>query len=93
MSAADHLASYAEGWATGNGETILGATSDGFVFDDPQVGQVSRDGFLEVFSKMKDSVETIRGADHDGPFMDLTEVVTQAAADKVDYDEERQAWV
>ncbi len=77
MSAADYLGTYAEGWAKGDSETILSATSDQFVFDDPNAGNVDKGNFSEFLAGLKEAVASIRGDDYEGPFMELTEVVTK----------------
>lgn len=77
MSAADYLGTYAEGWTNGDSEAILSATSDTFVFDDPNAGNVAKGDFSNFFAGLKEAVASIRGGDYDGPFMELTEVVTK----------------
>jgi hypothetical protein len=77
MSAADHLGAYAEGWSKGDAETILKAVSDGFIFDDPNAGKISKSKFAEYMSGMKETVRALRGGNLPDPFMELTEVVTQ----------------
>ena len=81
MSAMDHLTTYAEGWTAGDAETILGALSETFVFDDPNAGRIPRAEISAYISGMKDLVASIRGAQHDGPFMRLTEVVVKEEGD------------
>ncbi|MDD9877311.1 MAG: nuclear transport factor 2 family protein [Magnetovibrio sp.] len=76
MSTMDFLGTYAEGWTNGDGETILSATSDAFVFDDPNAGPVSKADFPAYMAGLRDAVAEIRGGDGDGPFMELSEVVT-----------------
>ena len=77
MSAAEHLGVYAEGWTKGDADTILKATSEGYTFDDPNAGVISKKRFAEYLSGMKDTVKTLRGGSLPEPFMDLSEVVTQ----------------
>ncbi len=77
MSAAEHLGVYAEGWTKGDADTILKATSEGYTFDDPNAGVISKKQFAEYLSGMKDTVKTLRGGSLPEPFMDLSEVVTQ----------------
>lgn len=45
MTKSDHLVAYIEGVKNGDGETILRSLSDSFVLDDPDKGQISKDGF------------------------------------------------
>ena len=71
MNTADFLGTYAEGWTNGNSDTILSATSDSFVFDDPNAGKVAKEEFQEFFAGLKEAVASIRGAGHEGPFMEL----------------------
>ena len=44
------LGTYAEGWATGDAQKILGAAAPGFVFTDPN-GSVARDAFAGYHAK------------------------------------------
>ncbi len=77
MSAADYLGTYAEGWANGDGEAILSATSDRFVFDDPNAGKVAKGNFSQYLADLKEAVASLRGDAYEGPFMELSEVVTK----------------
>jgi len=77
MSAADYLGTYAEGWTNGDSETILSATSDRFVFDDPNAGKIAKGSLAEYIADLWETVASIRGGEHEGPFMQLSEVVTK----------------
>lgn len=77
MKAVDYLGTYAEGWTNGDSDTILSATSMSFVFDDPNAGQVTREGFRDYLAGLREVVASIRGAGHAGAFMELSEVVTK----------------
>ena len=77
MSTVEFLGTYAEGWTNGDSDTILSATSESFVFDDPNAGKVAKENFQEFFVGLKESIASIRGAGHEGPFMELSEVVTK----------------
>ena len=77
MSAADHLATYAEGWVNGDADTILKAVSDTFTFDDPNAGVVSKGEFSNYFAGVKQTVASLRGAESAQQFMSLSEIVTQ----------------
>ena len=77
MRAMDFLGTYAEGWSKGDSATILSAASDSFVFDDPNAARVGKLEFPTFFARLKETVAAIRGNGHDGPFMELSEVVTK----------------
>jgi hypothetical protein len=77
MSAADHLGVYAEGWTQGDAEIILRAVTNDYTFDDPNAGVISKSKLAEYLSGMKDDVQSLLGGSIPGPFMELTEVVTQ----------------
>ena len=79
MSSADHLGAYAQGWTTGDAGTILGAAAEGFVFDDPNAGQIAKADFAAYFAQLKETVEALRGGAPQDTFIDLTEVVTNEA--------------
>jgi len=87
MSAGDHLGAYAEGWTNGDADRILGCTTDDYVFDDPNGMPVPKSGFADYLAGLKDHVASLRGGNEvDGPFMELTEIVTSEA------DGELTAW-
>jgi hypothetical protein len=77
MSTADYLGTYAEGWGSGDSGIILSAASESFVFDDPNAGKIAKADFAAYFDGLTELVASIRGSDYDGPFMELTEVVTK----------------
>lgn len=77
MSAGDHLGKYAQGWSAGEADTILSAVAEEFVFDDPNAGRISKADLKDYLGGLKATVAGIRGADFQGPLMDLSEVVTQ----------------
>lgn len=81
MSRADHLGAYARGWINGDAEAILGATTDAFVFDDPNGGPIAKADFAAYFAQLKETVDGLRGGTPQENFMDLTEVVANEAAD------------
>lgn len=76
MSMADLLGTYAAGWTNGDAATILSVASDSFFFDDPNGGKIAKVDFSAYMAGLKETVASIRGADYDGNFMDLSEVVT-----------------
>ena len=76
MSAADHLGTYAEGWTNGDADKIIGSLSDDYVLDDPNEGKVGKADFANYLAGMKEAVASMRGGDHAGSFMELTEVTT-----------------
>ena len=77
MSAMDYLGAYAEGWTKGDCETILSATSDSFVFDDPNAGKVAKGEFTDFFVGLKADLASMRSGDYGGPFIELSEIVTK----------------
>ena len=77
MSAADHLGNYAAGWTNGDTDTLLKSVSDGYVFDDPNAGKISKSELAEYVAGMKEMVRSVRGGSLPDPFLELTEVVTQ----------------
>lgn len=79
MNAADHLVAYAEGWTKGEADIILGAVTDDYRFDDPNVGSIPRDALSRYLSELKETVRALRGGKLAAPFMELSEVVTQEA--------------
>jgi len=78
MTASEYLGSYAEGWASGNAETILQSAAKGYTFDDPSAGVIQRNDFQRYLSQLKETVARTRGGNTtDTPFMKLSHVVTQ----------------
>jgi hypothetical protein len=81
MSSTDHLGTYAEGWTKGDAGLILQAASDSFVFDDPNAGRINKTDFTSYFSKLKQLVDSTRGPEFNGSFMELSEIVTNEDGD------------
>jgi hypothetical protein len=81
MSKMDYLGTYAEGWTNGDSATILSVVSDAFIFDDPNAGKISKADFPEYFSGLKAAATSMRGADQEGAFMELSEVITMDGDD------------
>jgi len=83
MKLTEYLGAYAEGWTKGDVDRILGAAADAFVFDDPNAKQISKGDFKAFFSSMKETVATLRGGAYEGPFMELSEVLTMSDGDEL----------
>ncbi len=80
MTAVDHLGVYAEGWTKGDADKILSSVTDNYVFDDPNAGEIRKAGFAAYLAEFRETVESLRsGAAGDGPFMELSEIVTSEA--------------
>ena len=81
MSAKDHLSRYADGWMKGDLETILSSVSNDYVFADPNEGQITKEKFTTYMSQLKEIVSSLRGAESETQFMELSEVVTHEEED------------
>lgn len=81
MSAAEHLGTYAEGWAKGDAELILKAVAPNFVLDDPNDGRIGQSTFPDYMARLTRSLADKRTGTHDGPFIELSEIVTQDGED------------
>ena len=81
MTISDFIGAYAEGWTKGDADTIIGATAPGYVFDDPNAGQISRDGFADYLQGLSAALDELRGGPPQGNFLDLSEVVVQETDD------------
>jgi len=81
MSAKDHLRKYADGWTKGDPEIILDSVSSDYVFDDPNEGQIKKQGFATYMSRLKEIVSSLRGTESETQFMELSEVVTHEEED------------
>ena len=79
MNSAEHLSAYAEGWANGDADKILKATTEDYTFDDPNFGVVSRDALSEYLANLKQTVASLCNGQVPEPFMELSEVLTQEA--------------
>jgi hypothetical protein len=77
MSAAEHLSTYAEGWAKGDAHTILKAIVPDYTFDDPNFGVVSKHSLSSYLRELKQTVASLCGGTVPDPFMELSEVLTQ----------------
>ena len=87
MNASDYLGQYAEGWATGDVNTILEAVSDDYTFDDPNVGKILKSEFADYLDGMKDTARALLDGKLPEPFLAISEVVTQENEGMID------AWV
>ena len=76
MSKADHLGAYAEGWSTGNIDTILSSLADNYVLDDPNHGNVTKGEMAAYFEGMKATVKELRGGKDEDQLLALSEVLT-----------------
>lgn len=77
MNKTDYLGAYAAGWTKGDVDAILAVTTESFVFDDPNAGKIARADLAEYVAGMQDAVAGMRGADFDGPLLNIYEVLTQ----------------
>ena len=77
MSAKDHLSRYADGWTKGDPEIILSSVSSDYLLDDPNEGQITKEKFPTYMGQLKEIVSSLRGAESETQFMELSEVVTQ----------------
>ena len=80
MNTTEYLSAYAQGWSKGDPEMILQATAEGYTFDDPNVGLVSREALSDYLGKLKEAVAAQCNGRLPEPFMELTEVLTQEEA-------------
>jgi len=74
MSKADHLAVYAEGWTTGNADTLISALADTYVLDDPNHGRVTKGEMAGYLDGMKALVRELRGGKEEAQLISLTEL-------------------
>jgi hypothetical protein len=77
MSAKDHLDKYAEGWTKGDPDKILGAVADDYSLDDQDAGQITKHDFPNHMNQLKVAVSSLRNAEPEAQFMELSEVVAQ----------------
>ncbi len=80
MSAADHLATYAEGWRKGDLDVILRATAEDYTLDDPNVGVIPKGALADYLSKTKEAIAGLYGGTLPQPMLELSEMQTQEAA-------------
>ena len=76
MSASEHLGTYAEGWTKGDADTIVSAAAEGYTFDDPNTGVITKEEFADYMARLKDTVSSIRGGTQSETFMEISEVLT-----------------
>jgi hypothetical protein len=70
------LGAYAEGWTTGNAETLMSSLADGYALDDPNHGRVTKGEMAAYFEGMKATVKDLRGGKDGDQLLALSEVVT-----------------
>lgn len=76
MSAADHLGKYAQGWTTGDIETLVSSLSPEYVLDDPNEGRIPRAELAAYFDELKRTLDRLRGGPPSGNMLELSDVVT-----------------
>lgn len=76
MSTSEHLGTYAEGWTKGDADTILKAVAEGYTFDDPNTGVISKNEFANYMAGLKETVSSLRGGTQPETFMEISEVLT-----------------
>ena len=81
MSAADHLGTYAMGWATGDADTLLTALADEYTFDDPNAGTFPKSSMPEYMEMFKEQIRAARGGDLPDPLLEVSELVTREEGD------------
>ncbi len=77
MDVADYLGKYAEGWRAGDVDTIVSALANDYVLDDPNAGKITKAGYVDYMGELKEIVTSARGFTSSGPFMKISEVITQ----------------
>ncbi|MFC1628649.1 nuclear transport factor 2 family protein [Gemmatimonadota bacterium] len=82
MSIADHLGTYAEGWAKGDADILKSAMADDYTFDDPNFGKVPKDNMGEYMAAFKEQILSARG-DLPDQILEITEIVTQEEEDSM----------
>ncbi|RTQ99863.1 nuclear transport factor 2 family protein [Halomonas nitroreducens] len=80
MNPAEYLSAYAQGWSRGDADMILQATAEGYTFDDPNAGHVTREAFSEYLVTLKEAIAAQCHGRIPEPFMELSEVLTQEEA-------------
>lgn len=53
MAAGDYLNQYAEGWTKGDVQIIVGSLADSYRFDDPNAGEITKQGLPEYLASMQ----------------------------------------
>ena len=75
MSIQDYIASYAEGWTLGDSDKIMSAVSPTMVFDDPNVGKITRDALPDYIAGLKNAVAELRASTAHDKLMEMSEIV------------------
>ena len=63
---------YMRGWVDGDVGTIIRTLADGYVFDNPRVGKVTKAHFEAYFAELLKMVAAMRGGAHHETFMEVT---------------------
>jgi len=75
MTIQDHVSAFAEGWTNGNLDRILQSLAPQFSLDDPNAGEIAKDGIPAYLAGLKETVANLRGGADNGPLMEMSEVV------------------
>ncbi len=76
MSVQNHIAAFAQGWNKGDLDEIMSSLAPGFRLDDPNAGEIPRDGIPEYLEGLKTVVASLRdGTDGEQSLMEMSDVV------------------
>jgi hypothetical protein len=69
------IETYLKGWELGDGALSLSVTAQGFYYDDPNRGRVSRQQFVEFVEDFKRAAVAMGGEEGANPFLRYSDVV------------------
>jgi len=69
------IETYLKGWELGDGALSLSVTAQGFYYDDPNRGRVSRRQFVEFVKDFKRAAVAMGGEEGANPFLRYSDVV------------------
>ena len=71
----DYLTAYCTGWSKGDADMIRSAVVDDYIWDDPEEGQVSKDGLGSFLPKFKEAIDRVRGVCPSTSYLTLSDLV------------------
>ncbi len=77
MTVAERIEAYLQAWVTGDVSSLLAQFADSFLFDDPNVGRITRPGFKTYMEGIMANVERVRDGRKCENFVELSEIVSK----------------
>lgn len=76
MNIPEVIDTYLDGWRNGDASALLSQTTEGFFFDDPNRGRITRADYEDYVAEIWAEAKEYRGNQEFGRLEDLSEIIT-----------------